>query len=51
LKRHFGHCQVPWRHSIFAPHRRQSSISAFMDASLQDAGLDIWRNVEDVFAF
>ena len=28
LKRHFGHCHVPVRHSISAPQRRQSSLAS-----------------------
>ena len=28
LNRHRGHCQVPWRHSIGAAHRKQSSIAS-----------------------
>ena len=27
LKRHLGHCQVPWRHSIGAAHRKQDSVA------------------------
>ena len=26
LKRHLTHCQVPWRHSIGAAHRKQDSV-------------------------
>jgi hypothetical protein len=26
LNRHFAHCQVPWRHSIGAEHRKQVSV-------------------------
>ena len=27
LNRHAGHCHVPWRHSIAAPHRQHASVA------------------------